>query len=79
MKSFCIKTNNTNIINYLLKRFSDSNIENIYYRNNELNILFVIFAGKMNLDYIKMLLYITQVAIYPYFSINYLILLLIAL
>ena len=38
MKSFCIKTNNTNIINYLLKRFSDSNIENIYYRNNEFRL-----------------------------------------
>ena len=31
MKSFCIKTNNTNIINYLLKKLEKSNIENIVY------------------------------------------------
>lgn len=31
MKSFCIKTNNKKIINYLLKNLETSSLENIYY------------------------------------------------
>lgn len=31
MKSFCIKTNNKEIINYLLKNIEDSDFENIYF------------------------------------------------
>lgn len=34
MKSFCIKTNNKQIINYLLNEFSDINLNNIYISNN---------------------------------------------
>lgn len=35
MKSFCIKTNNKQIINYLLKNIETSSSENIYYINRK--------------------------------------------
>lgn len=35
MKSFCIKTNNKQIINYLLKNIETSSLENIYYINRK--------------------------------------------
>ena len=31
MRSYCIKTNNENIINYLLNKIEKINFENIYY------------------------------------------------
>ena len=30
LKSFCIKTNNNRIVNYLLNKFEDVELENIY-------------------------------------------------
>lgn len=35
MKSFCLKTNNQEIINYLLKRLENSSIEDIYFINKK--------------------------------------------
>lgn len=38
MKSICIKSNNKYIIDYLLKEFSDIDLENIYLSNNHFKI-----------------------------------------
>ncbi len=38
MRSFCIKTNNTDILNYLLKRIKEINFENLVYSKNEFKI-----------------------------------------
>ena len=38
MKSICIKTNNEEIINYLLNRFIDINIEDVYVSNRTFKI-----------------------------------------
>ncbi|MFR2534673.1 MAG: putative sporulation protein YtxC [Clostridia bacterium] len=38
MKSFCIKTNNQQIINYLLKRLSSITLENVYYIHRKFKI-----------------------------------------
>lgn len=38
MKSYCIKTNNENIINYLLNKIDKINFENIYYCDKEFKI-----------------------------------------
>lgn len=38
MKSYCIKTNNENIINYLLNKIEKINFENIYYCDKEFKI-----------------------------------------
>lgn len=38
MKSFCIKTNNTNIIEYLLNNLSNIDFEDIYYINRKFKI-----------------------------------------
>lgn len=49
MKSFCIKTNNNKIIEYLLKNISDLNIENVYYSSNKFklyNNIIIHYLGK---------------------------------
>lgn len=49
MKSFCIKTNNNTIIEYLLKNISELNIENIYYSSNKFklyNNVIIHYLGK---------------------------------
>lgn len=49
MKSFCIKTNNNKIIEYLLKNISDLNIENVYYSSNKFklyNNVIIHYLGK---------------------------------
>lgn len=38
MKSFCIKTNNNNIIDYLLQRTKETNFEDLVYSKNEFKI-----------------------------------------
>ena len=38
MKSFCIKTNNQLIINYLLNEFSNMDIDNVYISNHSFKI-----------------------------------------
>ena len=38
MKSFCFKTNNTQILNYLLNRIQKINFENLIYSQNEFKI-----------------------------------------
>lgn len=49
MKSFCIKTNNNTIIEYLLKNISELNIENVYYSSNKFklyNNVIIHYLGK---------------------------------
>lgn len=49
MKSFCIKTNNNKIIEYLLKNISELNIENVYYSSNKFklyNNIIIHYLGK---------------------------------
>lgn len=49
MKSFCIKTNNNTIIEYLLKNISQLNIENVYYSSNKFklyNNVIIHYLGK---------------------------------
>ena len=51
-KSFCIKTNNKKIINYLLNKFKDSNIKHLHVSKNQFKIysnIIVHYTGK-NLD-----------------------------
>lgn len=58
MKSFCIKTNNNKIIEYLLKKLSNLNIENVYYSPNKFklyNNIIIHYLGKdLNLFYYKL-------------------------
>lgn len=58
MKSFCIKTNNNKIIEYLLKNISDLNIENIYYNSKKFklyNNVIIHYLGKdLSLFYNKL-------------------------
>ncbi len=58
MKSFCIKTNNNKIIEYLLKNISDLNIENVYYSSNKFklyNNVIIHYLGKdLSLFYNKL-------------------------
>lgn len=49
MKSFCIKTNNNKIIEYLLKNISELNIEDVYYSSNKFKIynnIIIHYLGK---------------------------------
>lgn len=49
MRSFCIKTNNNTIIEYLLKNISELNIENVYYSSNKFklyNNVIIHYLGK---------------------------------
>ncbi len=58
MKSFCIKTNNNKIIEYLLKNISDLNIEDVYYSSNKFklyNNVIIHYLGKdLSLFYNKL-------------------------
>ena len=38
MKSFCFKTNNTQILNYLLNRIQEIDFENLIYSQNQFKI-----------------------------------------
>lgn len=38
MKSLCIKTNNSNLLNYLLNEFKNIELDNIYFSENEFKI-----------------------------------------
>lgn len=38
MKSFCIKTNNNNIIEYLLEKLTNINIDDVYYSSNSFKL-----------------------------------------
>lgn len=54
-KSFCIKTNNNNIVNYLLESIKSSNLENVYLSNLEFkfykNIIVHYKGNKVHLFY----------------------------
>lgn len=58
MKSFCIKTNNNTIIEYLLKNISDLDIENVYYSSKKFklyNNIIIHYIGKdLSLFYNKL-------------------------
>ena len=55
LKSFCIKTNNNNIVNYLLESIKSSNLENVYLSNLEFkfykNIIVHYKGNKVHLFY----------------------------
>ena len=58
MKSFCIKTNNQEIINYLLKNLEDSSLENIYFISKEFKCyknVIVHYLGSNLIDFIGLL------------------------
>ena len=38
MKSFCFKTNNTQVLNYLLNRIQEIDFENLIYSQNQFKI-----------------------------------------
>lgn len=58
MKSFCIKTNNNKIIEYLLKNISDLNVEDVHYSSNKFKIynnIIIHYLGKdLSLFYNKL-------------------------
>lgn len=39
MKSFCFKTNNTQVLNYLLNRIQEIDFENLIYSQNNLRYI----------------------------------------
>ena len=47
MNSFCIKTNNIKIINYLLKKLENVEIDGIYYSTNKFKIYNNIRRGEV--------------------------------
>ena len=83
MKSFCIKTNNTKIINYLLKNLDCLDFEDIYYINKKFRIyqnVIVHYKGKDLGGFISILssiitnsilLYYEQILIKEKINLNY--------
>ena len=58
MKSFCIKTNNTSITNYLLKNLACIDLEDIYFVNKKFKIyqnVIIHYKGKDIYDFISIL------------------------
>jgi len=58
MKSFCIKTNNIKIKNYLLKNLELLNFEDIYYIDRKFKIynnVIVHYAGKNEPEFLNIL------------------------
>ena len=53
MKSLCVKTNNSQIINYLLKKFEDINLDDTYISIKEFNHFNNIIIHYLGIDYIK--------------------------
>lgn len=64
MKSFCIKTNNKQIINYLVDEFSNINLNNIYISSNSFktydNVIIHYTSDKTNLFITKISLILTN-------------------
>lgn len=58
MKSFCIKTNNTQIKNYLLKNLASIDLENIYYIDRKFKIyenIIVHYTGERQCEFLNIL------------------------
>ena len=58
MKSFCIKTNNTDILDYLLNRIQTIDFENLVYSKNKFKIyenIIVHYQGKNNSKFYEFL------------------------
>lgn len=53
MKSLCVKTNNSQVINYLLKKFEDINLDDTYISIKEFNHFNNIIIHYLGIDYIK--------------------------
>jgi hypothetical protein len=68
LKSFCIKTNNNNIINYLLESIKSTQLENIYISNLEFkfykNIIIHYKGYNINLFYKNLSEIITNTILY---------------
>ena len=71
MKSFCIKTNNTDILNYLLKRIEEIDFEDITYSKNKFKIyenIIIHYQGKNNLKFYDFLGSILQEIIVEFYE-----------
>ncbi len=71
MKSFCIKTNNTDILNYLLKRIEQIDFENITYSKNKFKIyenIIIHYQGKNNLEFYDFLCNILQEVVIEFYE-----------
>mgnify|MGYP004496101859 FL=1 len=58
MKSFCFKTNNSNILNYLLNRIKEIDFENLTYSQNQFKIyknIIIHYKGKDNNKFYRFL------------------------
>lgn len=73
MKSFCIKTNNTDILNYLLERIKIIDFENIAYSKNKFRIyenIIIHYQGKNNLKFYNFLCSLLQEVIIEFYEEN---------
>lgn len=71
MKSFCIKNNNENILNYLLTKIENINIDDIYISKNKFKYyknLIVHYKGKQNDEFIKKLSYILTECVIKFYE-----------
>ena len=58
MKSFCFKTNNTQIIDYLLNRIDEIDFENLIYSKNKFKVynnIIIHYTGNNNTEFYKFL------------------------
>ena len=71
MKSFCIKTNNTDILNYLLERIKDIDFEDITYSKNKFKIyenIIIHYQGKNNFKFYNFLSSLMQEAVIKFYE-----------
>ena len=71
MKSFCIKTNNTDILNYLLKRIEEIDFGDITYSKNKFKIyenIIIHYQGKNNLEFYDFFCNILQEVVIEFYE-----------
>lgn len=71
MKSFCIKNNNENILNYLLTKIENINIDDIYISKNKFKYyknIIIHYKGKQNDEFIKKLSYILTECVIKFYE-----------
>lgn len=71
MQSFCFKTNNINIINYLLNRIEQIDFENLIYSQNQFKIyknVIVHYTGKNKTNFEKFLIELLQEIIIEFYE-----------
>lgn len=71
MKSFCFKTNNTQILNYLLKRIEEIDFENLIYSQNQFKIyknVIIHYIGNENTKFYKFLINLIEEIVIEFYE-----------